>query len=137
MDIKIIFLILVLILFGFCVYKTRKRKRLTNLFLGLFTILLTLLLTEFIYRNFFRVKETISTVNSYYKKDSLIGYRFDPGRMRAVEYFENGDTVYNTWYTILADTDAHGMSYPMRKGYKSETGTGETVFLGCSLTFGE
>jgi hypothetical protein len=137
MDIKIIFLIFLLVVFGFCIYKTKKRKGLSNLFLSLFVTLFLLLLTEFVYRKFFREKQIISTVNLYYKPDSLMGFRFDPGRIKAVEYFENGDTIYNTWYTVLADTNENGMRYPMRKGYKSEKEGKETVFLGCSITFGE
>ncbi len=96
-----------------------------------------ILVTEFVYRSFFREKQIISTVNSYYKADSLIGFRFDPGRIEAVEYFENGDTIYNTYYTMLPDTNRYGTNFPMRKGYKSDTSSREAVFLGCSFTLGE
>jgi hypothetical protein len=137
MELKIIFLVVVLIGLGIGVYKIRKPKIVVNLLLCFFSILFMLLLIEFIYRNFWKKRQVISTVNNYYKADSLMGYRFDPGQMKAVEYFENGDTIYNTYYTILADTNANGISYPMRKGYRSDTSGQEAVFLGCSFTLGE
>lgn len=137
MDSKILLLIVVLVILGLCVYKMRKKKAWANLFLFFFTMLLTLLISEFIYRNFFRDKTIISTVNNYYRGDPYIGYRFDPGTIKAIEYFENGDTIYNTSYTILPDTNGFGINYPMRKAYRSDTPGKETVFLGCSYTLGE
>jgi hypothetical protein len=138
MDKKIIFLILLLLTLGICVYKTRKQKKISNLFLGFFSLLFLLLVIEFVYRNFLKGKKMVSTVNSYYQYDSLMGYKFkDTGALAAIEYYVGGDTIYNTDYTILTDTSRGEFKYPFRKGYKSSEGNRETVFLGCSVTFGE
>ncbi|MES1225823.1 MAG: hypothetical protein ABUT20_60655 [Bacteroidota bacterium] len=139
MDKKIIFLIIVLATLGYCIYRTRKRKLVSNVFTSLFAILFLLLAIEFCYRNFLRAKQTISTINSSFQFDSLMGYKFkDTGRLNAIEYFGGGDTIYNTFYTILPDTNFSGPAYPFRKGYKGSTAANaETVFLGCSVTFGE
>ncbi len=137
MDIKIIFFIGLAGLLAFLIYKTRRRKALSNVLLFCFVGLLTLLLIEFGYRNFFSERKIISTVNNYYKNDTVVGFHFDPGTIMAIEHFENGDTIYNTHYTILADSDTHGFAYPMRIGYKAERSDSETVFMGCSFTLGE
>lgn len=136
MDIKIVGLILLEIILGILVFKTRRQKVLSNLFLFFFTILFALFITELIYRNFFRKERLFTTVNSYYHLDSIMGYRFDTGRLKALEY-KGKDTIYNTYYTVLSDTDAHGFNYPLRKGFKNDTAKQETVFFGCSFTFGE
>jgi hypothetical protein len=57
-----------------------------------------------------------------------------------VNRFPDGDTVYNTSYTILDDTFFSGIPFNFRKSYKSyksNNSHNETVFLGCSLTFGQ
>ncbi|MBL7739005.1 MAG: hypothetical protein JNK14_07290 [Chitinophagaceae bacterium] len=137
MDTKIVWATAILAILGIAVYKTRKMKFRSNLFLFLFMTLFALLIAEFAYRFFFREKAIFSTVNHYYNTDPYIGFRFNPGIIKAVEYVENGDTIYNTHYTILPDTNNFGIDYPMRKGYKSDTSIKETVFLGCSYTLGE
>jgi len=138
MEKSLIFLILILIALGFAVYKTRKRRKITNVFLCLFVTLFFLLLIEFVYRNFLKEKRIYSIVNSYFQYDSLMGYKFkDTGKLKATEYFIGGDTIYNTYYTVLPDTMGSYYNYPFRKGYRSESSDRETVFLGCSVTMGE
>jgi hypothetical protein len=136
MDIKIIGLILLDIVLIFCVYKTKKRKKVSNLFLAFSALLLGLLLAELAYRNLFKKKVAIMTANSFFRLDSSLGYCLDTGYIKADRYFP-GDTIFSTHYTILSDTDSYGKSYPFRKAYKSDTAGKETVFLGCSFTFGE
>jgi hypothetical protein len=137
MDVKIIAAVFLWIALGAFVYATRKRRLWSGLFLMVFTVLSVLLLAEFIYRKFMVEPQKISTVNEYYRQDSTIGFHFEPGVIPAVEYFEGGDTIYNTRYTIVADTNNKGIDYPMRAGYRSDTSSREVVFLGCSFTFGE
>jgi hypothetical protein len=137
MDIKIIFFIALECLLALAIYKYRKRKAISNFILFCFVGLLALLLVEFGYRNFFGERKIISSVNNYYKTDTVVGFHFDPGKITAIEHFERGDTLYNTHYTILPDSDTHGFAYPMRMGYKAESGDSEIVFMGCSFTLGE
>lgn len=134
----IIFLFLLLIVLGWLTYNMRSKKGVSGFFLALFVTLFFLLLSEFLYRSFFKPAQIRSTVNGYFRYDSLMGYKFkDTGRLTATEYFINGDTIYNTIYTILDDTIHDDFNYPFRKGYKSVRQGTETVFLGCSVTFGE
>lgn len=138
MDPKIVFLVLLLIFLGCNVYETRKNKTLSGLLLAFFVLLLVILTTEFFYRNFFRPRRRQTTTNSFIALDLRTGFKWkDTGRVKAVENFAGGDTVFNTSYTFLPDTILNGTSYPFRKGYKSDSGNRETVFLGCSVTFGQ
>src|SRR5260221_3374341 len=96
MDNKIIFLILVQVILGFCVYKTRKRGGWANLFISFFVILFLLLATEFVYRSFLRGKTTFSTVNLFFQFDSLMDFKFkDKCSLKAVEHFVVVYTLFN------------------------------------------
>src|SRR5882672_4259346 len=105
MDKMMIILIGLLVLLGIIVYMLRKRKGLANIFLSLFVSLFMLLLIEFGYRIFFTRKKTYNSVNSFYNLDSLTGFKWkDTGRVRAIQYFIGGDTIFNKQYTFLSDT---------------------------------
>ncbi len=104
------------------------------------SVLLSLLLIEFGYRTIIKKKDSTDKVYpfSLYVNDSLLGYKFNgPAVFNVLNSFPNGDIVYNTSYTILADTSRTGIHFNFRKGYKSNNTNKEVVFLGCSLTFGQ
>lgn len=104
------------------------------------SVLVTLLLIEFGYRTFIKKKEAVYTVLpfSLSMADTLLGYKYNrPALYTALNRFPNGDTIYNTSYTIIGDTLRSGIRFNFRKGYKSNNNNKEVVFLGCSLTFGQ
>lgn len=108
--------------------------------LGMAAVLASLLVVEFVYRVFIKKKDGTDTVQpqTLYVYDSVLGYTYSkPSIYTVVNRFPNGDTVYNTSYTILNDTLPEGVHFNFRKGYKSDSSKKEVVFLGCSLTFGQ
>ncbi|MBS1577941.1 MAG: hypothetical protein JST09_21830 [Bacteroidetes bacterium] len=138
MEKPLIFLILLLVIQGYFAYRLRARAKISRLLFLFSATLFFLLIIEFGYRLFFRTKKINSTINSYFRYDSLMGYKFkDTGKLKAVEYFSGGDTIYNTFYTVLNDTIHNQYNYPFRKGYRNDSNRRETVFLGCSVTMGE
>lgn len=138
MDPKLLLATLALPLTGWLCYRFRHRRKLSNGWLLVFTVLLVLDTSEWIYRKFYLTDPgTFSTVNNYYVPDSVVGFHFKPGQIPALEYVWGGDTLYNTYYTIIPDTNQQGSNYPARKAFRSDTAQTEVVFLGCSFTFGE
>lgn len=99
----------------------------------------SLLFIEFGYRLFFKKKHATDKVHpfSLFTPDSLLGYKYNqPATYTVVNSFTGGDTVFNTSYTILNDTINSGIHFNFRKGFNSNRSNKETIFLGCSLTFG-
>src|SRR5690242_18443286 len=139
MEKKILAVIILVILLFFVAFSLRKRKGISNLLLGITAVLASLLVVEFVYRVFIKKKDGTDTIQPQplYVYDSVLGYTFNkPSIYSVVNRFPNGDTVYNTTYTILNDTLPAGVHFNFRKGYKSDSSKKEVVFLGCSLTFG-
>ena len=83
------------------------------------SILVTLLFIEFGYRKFIKKDDATDKVHpfSLYVADSLLGYKYNqPASYKVLNSFPNGDTVYNTAYTILEDTIHSGIHFNFRKG---------------------
>lgn len=140
MEKKILAVIILVILLFFVAFSLRKRKGISNMLLGMTAVLASLLVVEFVYRVFIKKKDATDTVlpQTLYVYDSVLGYTFNkPSIYSVVNRFPNGDTVYNTSYTILNDTLPAGVHFNFRKGYKCDSSKNEVVFLGCSLTFGQ
>lgn len=139
MEKKILALITLVLLLFFVAFSLRKRKGISNLLLGTAAVLASLLVVEFGYRTFIKKKDATDNMHpfSLYAADSLLGYKNNlPALYKVINSFPNGDTVYNTSYTILNDT-LPGIYFNFRKGYKNDTSKKEVVFMGCSLTFGQ
>jgi hypothetical protein len=140
MEKKILALIALGLLLFFLSYKFRSRKSLSNLLMAGASVLVTLLFIELVYRKLIKKKDATDHMHpfSLYVPDSLLGYKNNqPALYKVVNSFPNGDTVYNTSYTILDDTSRSGVHFNFRRGYKSNNNNKEVVFLGCSLTFGQ
>lgn len=143
MDTKL-FLLLGLNLFLFLlVWAFKRKRRLSNFFLLLFTTLFILTLIEVIYRVFFKKNAfvekgnfgmTINTLNPIY------GYTVkNIKKIRHTKILSNDrDTVFNATYTIIQDTGINKQDINHRVGYNSVSGSDslEVVFFGCSFTFG-
>ena len=140
MEKKILAVIVFSLLLFFLSYVCRNRKFLSNVLMAGASTLTILLFVEFVYRTFFLQKMATDNVRpvSLYMPDSLLGYKYNqPSVYTIVKSFSGEDTVYNTSYTILNDTFNSGTHFNFRKGYNSNSGNKEAVFLGCSLTFGQ
>jgi hypothetical protein len=140
MEKKIIVLITFTLLLFYLSFTYRNRKLLSNVLMAFASTLATLLCIEFAYRVFIKKKDASDTFHpfSLYVQDSLLGYKNNqPSIYSVVNRFPDGDTIYNTSYTILKDTFPSGIPFNFRKSYKSNNSHNETVFLGCSLTFGQ
>jgi hypothetical protein len=140
MEKKILALMALGGLLFFLSYTLRNRKFISNIFMAGASVLLTLLVVEFAYRTLFKKKDATDKMHpfSLYMPDSLLGYKNNkPALYKVLNSFPNRDTVYNTSYSILADTFPAGIHFNFRKGYKSDNCSKEVVFLGCSLTFGQ
>lgn len=139
MEKKILALITLVLVLFFVAFFLRKRKGISNLLLGMATVLASLLVVEFVYRVFIKKQDASDAVqpHSLYIRDSVLGYTYNtPAVYSVINSFPKGDTVYNTSYTILNDT-LPGIHFNFRKGYKSDSSNKEVVFMGCSLTFGQ
>jgi hypothetical protein len=140
MEKKILALMALGGLLFFLSYALRKRKLLSNILMTAVSVLVTLLVIEFGYRTFIKKKDATDKMHpfSLYIADSLLGYKNNqPALYTVLNSFPNGDTVYNTTYSILDDTISAGIHFNFRKGYRSDSCNKEVVFLGCSLTFGQ
>lgn len=118
----------------------RKRKAIRILLIACASLLTLLLVLEAGYRVFIKKKDARDTVqpNSLSVPDSLLGYKHNqPATYSVINRFPDGDTVFNTSYTIIEDTFHSGIPFNFRKGYKSDSSNKEAVFLGCGLTFGQ
>ena len=140
MDKPTILLITLNVLLIFLVLLTKSKKSINKLFLVLTSILITLSLVEIGYRVFFE-QETYYAGDfnkRFYEHDSTLGYRMErTGKFDAIKINSNGDTLFHTSYTIIADTAGNHPSLPRRMGYHNPRDSNELVFLGCSFTFGE
>lgn len=139
MEKKILVLIAFNLLLFYFAYKSRNRKLLSNVLVAGAATLASLLFIEFGYRLFFKKRYATDKVHPFmlYAPDSLIGYKYNqPLTYTVVNSFAGGDTVFNTSYTILNDTIKSGIQFNFRKGFNSNRSNKETIFLGCSLTFG-
>jgi hypothetical protein len=140
MEKKILVLIAFTLLLFYCAYKGRNRKLLSNALMAGAATLASLLVVEFAYRLFFKKKyatDKVHPFNTLYAPDSLLGFKNNqPSTYKVVNSFDGGDTVFNTSYTILNDTINSGVHFNFRKGFNGKRTNNETLFLGCSLTFG-
>lgn len=107
--------------------------------MSLSALVLFMIIIEAYYRSFIKYKDPVTTgaFNESYREGSLIGYHLSgTGPMKAVSAFPEGDTIFNTDYTLVEGRFRDGQPFSHRIGYNSD-GLPEYVFLGCSFTFGD
>lgn len=143
MDIKFIFLLGVTIVLWFITRLLRKRKGLHSFMVIILSIFITLVVIETAYRFF--LKKNAFTMKSNknfgaYTGNPLTGFMIaEAGEMPVAKIARNGDTIYNTVYTLIADSGKNSIGMNHRIGYKGNNAndSAELVFLGCSITYGE
>lgn len=143
MDIKYLFLWGVLLVLWVFTRLIKKSRGWHNFFIVIFSIFITLTLIETAYR--FLLKKNAFTVKSNknfgsYTKHPLTGFMIaEPGEMLVTKIARNGDTIYNTAYTLIADSGKNSIEMNHRVAFKKNIGSdsAELVFLGCSITYGE
>ncbi len=143
MDIKFFFLWGVLLVLWLLTRLIKKSKGWHNFFIVIFSIFITLTLIETAYR--FLLKKNAFTIKSNknfgsYSKHALTGFMIaEPGEMQVTKIARNGDTIYNTAYTLIADSGKNSIQMNHRVAFKNKDGndSAELVFLGCSITYGE
>lgn len=143
MDLKFIFLLVALTALWLLTRLVRKKKKLHNLLVVVFSIFLTLVLIETAYR--FLLKKNPYLIHSSrnfgsYASHPLTGFMIaEPGPLQITKLTLTGDTIFNTTYTLLKDTGAAeiGMNHRVGYGDAAANDSAELVFLGCSITYGE
>ncbi|MFM9908212.1 MAG: hypothetical protein ACKVOW_02620 [Chitinophagaceae bacterium] len=143
MDLKFIFLLGVTILLWLVPRIIKKNKGWHNFFVVIFSIFITLVVIETTYR--FILKKNAFTIKSNknfgaYTNHPLTGFMIaDAGEMLVTKIARNGDTIFNTIYTLIPDSGAHSIQMNHRSSFNNKTGndTAEFVFFGCSIAYGE
>lgn len=138
MDLRTLCLISLNILLIIILFATKRKKKLKDVILFITTIVLTLSVTELVYRLFIgkQVYYTGDLGKGYFKHDSLLGYTINrSGKLNAVK-MDKYDTVFVKTYNIITDSTQPRIDFNHRDGFQHpETGR-EMVFMGCSITFG-
>ena len=142
MDIKFIFLLVATVVFWIITRLVKKKKGLHNFLVVLFTVFVTFVAIETVYRFFLKKNPfTIKSNKNFgaYSSHPLTGFMIaDAGNMEVAKISLNGDTIFNTSYNLIADSGANSIGMNHRAGFRSSTNdSSELVFLGCSITYGE
>jgi hypothetical protein len=141
MDITLLYL-LGLILFLFLLkYITRKRKFWGALFSFFFVTVVTLAVVEVLYRAFLKKTPIVESGNFGGSMNQLNStYGFTVKDIPVIEHYrvtKEGDTIYNSRYSIMHDTGFNQQTFNHRVGFMPPRAVdSELVFLGCSFTFG-
>lgn len=143
MDLKFLFLWGVAGILLLLSWLVRKNAGWHNFITTLFVIFLTLNLIETAYR--FVLKKNAFTIrsNKYfgsYTKNAITGLMIaEPGELQITKIARNGDTIFNTSYTLIPDTGMNSIHMNHRASFNGVPGNDslELVFLGCSITYGE
>jgi len=143
MDIKFIFLLGVTVVLWLVTRLVKKRKGWHNFLVIIFSIFITLTLIETAYR--FILKKNAFTIKSNknfgaYTSNPLTGFMIaEEGPLEIAKIARNGDTIFNTVYTIVPDSGKNSIGMNHRAAFRSGSNndSAELVFLGCSITYGE
>ncbi|MBC7850645.1 MAG: hypothetical protein H7Y31_12965 [Chitinophagaceae bacterium] len=142
MDAKFIFLLVVTGMLWLLTRLIKKRRGWHNFFVIIFSIFITLVVIETAYRFF--LKKNAFTLKSNknfgtYTQHPVAGYMIaDTGATITAKIARNGDTIYNTEYTMVPDSGSSSIGLNHRAAYNQRgNDSAQIVFLGCSITFGE
>lgn len=142
MDITLLYLLGLILFALFLKYISRKRKFWGALFSFLFTTVVTLAVVELLYRAFLKKTPIIESGNFGGSMNQLNStYGFTVKDIPVIEHYKvtkDGDTVYNSRYSIMHDTGFNKQTINHRIGFlpQHDSSGSELVFLGCSFTFG-
>jgi len=145
MDKKLLIILLLNLVLYLIVRFTKAKKGWHNFFVFIFTVFLTLTVLECGYRFLIKKDAFVMRGNQgfgSYAPNDVTGYTLArPGTIQLAKVSLNGDTIYNTVYTVIPDSGLNDLHINHRVAFRpSHTDPeayNEIVFLGCSITYGE
>lgn len=142
MDIKYIFLLAATVVFWLITRLARKKKGLHNVLVVLFTVFVTFVVIETVYRFFLKKNPfTIKSNKNFgaYSSHPLTGFMIaEAGEMQVAKVSLSGDTIFSTSYNLIPDSGSNSIAMNHRSAFRSTSNdSAELVFLGCSITYGE